>query len=48
MKTEKTPNQKDWERAERRAVRKPRKCSYCGQPGHTVQNCPELLKRSKS
>ena len=40
--TEKTPTREDWERAERRAVRKPPACSYCGDPSHRVNKCPKL------
>ena len=42
---EKVPTPDDWERAERRAKRKPPACSYCGDPTHRVNDCPKLQKK---
>ena len=42
--TEKTPSDKDWEAAERRALPVVRRCTKCGSPLHTIATCPVLQR----
>jgi hypothetical protein len=42
MLTEKTPSPSEWEKAERRGLRRKRCCSRCGSELHTLQDCDKL------
>lgn len=40
--SEVTPSAEDWDRAERRAQRRPPACSKCGDPSHRLPQCRTL------
>ena len=46
--TEKTPSETDWEKAERKATPLRRRCAECGEYGHTYKTCPKMLREKTS
>ncbi len=45
--SEKTPTPSDWEKAEKKATPKRRRCEECGELGHTYKTCPKYLQKER-